>query len=139
MAGVEPAVTKRREMTTRYAIGRWESLWASEPFMGHRIVLDLKTKTVVAGQDKRNGRWSPMQLEHVAYMQQILEETYSDIFENASEFEFATCDTLPDWALLAWDWPRNDDPDEELRAASRPRANPWRGCDSSSQERRRYL
>jgi hypothetical protein len=62
-----------------------------------------------------------MQLEHVAYMQQILEETYSDIFENASEFEFATCDTLPDWALLAWDWPRNDDPNGATSCQPRAR------------------
>jgi hypothetical protein len=66
-----------------------------------------------------------MRLEHVAYMQQILEETFSDIFENPSEFEFALCDTLPDWVSQAWDWPRDDDPDEEIRAASRPRPDPW--------------
>jgi len=77
--------------------------------MSHRIVLDLETKTVVAGQDRSYHRWTPMCLEHVAYMQQILDETFGDIFGDPEQYSFVRVVEAPGWALLAWDWPRDED------------------------------
>lgn len=58
----------------RYAVGEWESLWANEPYMKHRFVLDLESRTVIAGEDRVRRHWRSMRLEHIAYMQQILDE-----------------------------------------------------------------
>ncbi|MEX3937409.1 hypothetical protein AB4Y32_37725 [Paraburkholderia phymatum] len=34
----------------QYAVGRWESLWASDPYMSHRILIDLSARKVIAGR-----------------------------------------------------------------------------------------
>ena len=73
---------------SRYAVGRWESLWASEPYMSHRILIDLGTRKVIAGQDRFRKEWHPMSLRDVEYMQQILDETCNDIFDEPHEYEF---------------------------------------------------
>ncbi len=101
--------------TRRYSVGRWESLWSNEPYMSHRIVLDLETKTVDAGQDRSYHRWTPMCLEHVACMQQILDETFGDIFDDPEQYSFERCDEVPNWALQAWDWPRDERSPDECR------------------------
>ncbi|WP_235516664.1 hypothetical protein [Caballeronia cordobensis] len=46
----------------RYAAGEWESLWASDPYMKHRFVLDLESHTVIAGEDRVRGAWWSMRL-----------------------------------------------------------------------------
>lgn len=97
----------------RYAVGRWESLWPSEPYMSHRIVIDLSTRRVVAGQDRIRKQWHPMSVKDVDYMQQILEETFDDIFDEPVEYDFETVDDPPRWALDAWPWPQIDQADAE--------------------------
>ncbi|TDN58984.1 hypothetical protein B0G77_8168 [Paraburkholderia sp. BL10I2N1] len=62
----------------RYVVGVWESLWPSEPYMKHRILVDLKVRAVIAGEDRAHHCWTAMSVEHLEYMQQILDETYSD-------------------------------------------------------------
>jgi len=64
-------------MTDRYAIGDWTSIWGSEPFLIHRLVLDLQSRCVIAGQDRYRTRRTPMSLADLAYVQQILHETFS--------------------------------------------------------------
>ncbi|TDY16904.1 hypothetical protein B0G81_8040 [Paraburkholderia sp. BL6665CI2N2] len=44
-------------------------------------------------------------------MQQILEETFSDIFEDPHEYGFETVDDPPSWAVQAWPWPRINEDD----------------------------
>jgi len=85
-----------------YAVGRWESLWASEPYMSHRIVIDLSTRKVIAGQDRYRKRWHSMSVRDVDYMQQILDETASNIFDDPREYGFEPVDSPPPWALEAW-------------------------------------
>ncbi|TFE36899.1 hypothetical protein E2553_45545 [Paraburkholderia dipogonis] len=95
----------------RYAVGRWESLWASEPYMSHRFVIDLPTRKVIAGQNRIRKQWHPMSIRHVDYMQQILEETFSAIFEDPHEYGFETVGDPPSWAVQAWPWPRINEDD----------------------------
>jgi hypothetical protein len=94
----------------RYAFGRWASLWPSEPYMSHRIVLDRETRTVVAAQDRRFRCWTSMHEDDRAYMQQIFDETYSHAFEDPVAFALTLADTMPEWATAAWDWPPLKDP-----------------------------
>jgi hypothetical protein len=89
----------------RYAVGEWESLWASEPYMKHRFVLDLESRTVIAGEDRVRRHWWSMRLEHVAYMQQLLDETFDSIWDEPDEFGFVRQDEIPSWATKAWPWP----------------------------------
>ncbi|TCK33300.1 hypothetical protein B0G84_7503 [Paraburkholderia sp. BL8N3] len=77
--------------------------------MSHRIVLDLETKTVVAEQDRSYHRWTPMCLQHVAYMEQILDKTFGDIFGDPEQYSLVRVDEVPTWALQAWDWPRDEE------------------------------
>jgi hypothetical protein len=90
----------------QYAVGRWESLWASDPYMSHRIIIDLSARKVIAGQDRYHKRWHPMSVRDVDYMQQILEETADDIFDEPREHGFELVDHPPAWALEPWPWPR---------------------------------
>ena len=89
----------------RYAVGEWESLWASDPYMKHRFVLDLQSRTVIAGEDRIRGAWWSMRLEHVAYMEQILNETFDLIWDEPEEFGFGRRSEIPLWATQAWPWP----------------------------------
>ena len=89
----------------RYAVGEWESLWASEPYMKHRFVLDLESRTAIAGEDRVRRHWWPMRLEHVAYTQQLLDETFDSIWDEPEEFGFVRQDWIPSWATKAWPWP----------------------------------
>jgi hypothetical protein len=89
----------------RYAVGEWESLWASEPYMKHRFVLDLGSRTAIAGEDRVRRHWWSMRLEHVAYMQQLLDETFDSIWDEPEEFGFVRQDWIPSWATKAWPWP----------------------------------
>jgi hypothetical protein len=89
----------------RYAVGEWESLWASEPYMKHRFVLDLESRTAIAGEDRVRRHWWSMRLEHVAYMQQLLDETFDSIWDEPEEFGFVRQDWIPSWATKAWPWP----------------------------------
>lgn len=85
--------------------------------MSHRIVIDLSARKVIAGRDRYHKRWHPMSVRDVDYMQQILEETADDIFDEPREHGFELVDHPPAWALEAWPWPRiygrTDDGDEE--------------------------
>jgi hypothetical protein len=74
--------------------------------MSHRILIDLIARKVVAGQDRFRKEWHPMSLRDVEYMQQILEETCNDIFDEPHEYDFRVIEDPPHWALEAWPWPR---------------------------------
>jgi hypothetical protein len=89
----------------RYAVGEWDSLWAADPYMKHRFVLDLESRTVIAGEDRIRRRWWSMRLEHVAYMQQILNETFDSIWDEPEESGFVRQADIPSWATNAWPWP----------------------------------
>jgi hypothetical protein len=88
----------------RYAVGLWDSVWPCAPYMSHRIVVDLSAKRVAAGQDRVHGRWQTMSIKSVDYMQQIIDETFPDLFENPHEYQFQSVDDPPQWALEAWPW-----------------------------------
>lgn len=90
----------------RYAVGRWESLWASHPYMSHRILIDLPSRKVIAGEHRYYRQWHSMSLRDLEYMQQILDETYHDIFDEPQEYNFALIDEPPCWAVQPWPWPR---------------------------------
>ena len=95
-------------MTSQYAVGDWASLWASEPFLMHRLVLDLQSKRVIAGQDRYRRRRTPMSVADLAYAQQILDETFDDIWTSPADYEFERENAIPAWALEAWTWPREN-------------------------------
>ena len=97
----------------RYVVGVWESLWPSEPYMSHRILIDLSCRKAIAGQDRIRRQWHAMSVEHVDYMQQNFEETYPDIFDEPGEYGFEYLEAPPSWALAAWPWPRLNEWDEE--------------------------
>ena len=101
----------------RYAVGRWESLWASHPYMSHRILIDLPSRKVIAGEHRYYKAWHSMSLRDLGYMQQILDETCHDIFDEPKEYDFARIDEPPYWATQPWPWPRvaalTDDDDDE--------------------------
>lgn len=93
-------------VTQRYAVGEWDSLWASDPYMKHRFVLDLQSRRVIAGEDRIRRAWWSMRLEHVAYMQQILDETFASIWDEPEEFGFVRQAQIAAWATKAWPWPQ---------------------------------
>jgi len=68
-------------------------------------VLDLQSRTVIAGEDRIRGAWWSMRLEHVAYMEQILNETFDLIWDEPEEFGFGRRSEIPLWATQAWPWP----------------------------------
>lgn len=90
----------------RYAVGVWPSLWACAPHMSHRLLIDLGGKVVMAGQDRIRTAWQPMTIEHVDYMQQIIEENFDHLFDDCTEYGFVYVDEWPQWARSAWPWPR---------------------------------
>jgi hypothetical protein len=67
--------------------------------MSHRILIDLSTKRVVAGRDRMRKRWHAMSVSDVDYMQQIIDETFSDIFDDPREYDFDLVDEPPPWAV----------------------------------------
>ncbi|MGF6265441.1 hypothetical protein OKW49_006434 [Paraburkholderia youngii] len=90
----------------QYAVGRWESLWASHPYMSHRILIDLRARKVAAGEHRYYKAWHYMSMRDLKCMQQILGETFDDIFDDPAEYEFEVVAEPPVWALMAWPWPR---------------------------------
>ncbi|MFM0624633.1 hypothetical protein [Paraburkholderia xenovorans] len=99
-------------MTTashRYVAGYWESLWPSEPYMRHRVLVDMELRAVVAGQDRAHHRWTAKSVEDLGYMQQIPDETYRDFFSDPGTYGFDHVDAFPSWAAKAWPWPQADD------------------------------
>ncbi|MGF6637245.1 hypothetical protein OKW39_004461 [Paraburkholderia sp. MM6662-R1] len=46
----------------RYAVGRWGSLWASQPYMSHRILIDLPARKVIAGEQRFCKEWRYMSI-----------------------------------------------------------------------------
>lgn len=90
----------------RYAVGRWESLWASHPYMSHRILIDLPARKVIAGEHRYYKEWHYMSLPDLEYMQQILNETFDDIFDEPQDYDFKLIDEPPYWAVYPWPWPR---------------------------------
>lgn len=87
----------------RYVVGYWESLWPSEPYMKHRILIDLLARKAVAGQDRIRRQWHAMSVEHVEYMQQIFEETFPDIFDEPHEYGVECIDAPPARTMLPVD------------------------------------
>ena len=92
-------------MTDRYAMGDWTSVWAGEPFLIHRLVLDLQSRCVIAGQDRYRRRRTPMSFADLAYVQEMLDETFDDIWWSPAEYQFELRSDIPAWALEAWTWP----------------------------------
>ena len=74
--------------------------------MSHRVLIDLTARKVIAGQDRFRKQWRPMDIRDAEYMQQILEQTYNDIFDEPNEYDFEVIEDPPQWALEAWPWPR---------------------------------
>ncbi|BAO93110.1 uncharacterized protein BRPE67_FCDS01370 (plasmid) [Caballeronia cordobensis] len=115
----------------RYAVGEWDSLWASDPYMKHRFVLDLESRTVIAGEDRIRGAWWSMRLEHVAYMEQILNETSDAIWDEPEEFGFSRRPEIPTWATRAWPWPplpAVEDVEKMLDSSDLPVERDEHGC-----------
>jgi hypothetical protein len=83
--------------------------------MSHRILIDVSIRRVVAGQDRKRKRWHAMSVEHVDYMQQIIEETFPDLFDDLQEYHFEPVDEPPQWALQAWPWPPLPEYEDDLR------------------------
>jgi hypothetical protein len=52
-----------------------------------------------------------MSVADLAYAQQILDETFDDIWTSPADYEFELESAIPAWALEAWRWPR-ENPDE---------------------------
>jgi hypothetical protein len=69
----------------RYAVSEWDSLWASDPYMKHRFVLDLESRTVIAGEDRIRRHWRSMRLKNVAYMQPIFNAKFDSIWDEPEE------------------------------------------------------
>lgn len=46
-----------------------------------------------------------MSLPHLAYVQQLLDETFDDIWWSPAEYQFELRSDIPAWALEAWTWP----------------------------------
>ncbi|CAD6559470.1 hypothetical protein LMG24235_06685 [Paraburkholderia sabiae] len=82
----------------RYAVGVWPSLWPSEPQMSHRILIDLSLKRVVAGQDRVQKQWRTMNAADFDYMQQIIGESFQDVFDDPHEYGLDLVDEPPPWA-----------------------------------------
>ncbi|MDR6388422.1 hypothetical protein [Paraburkholderia phenoliruptrix] len=94
------------ETRQRYAVGRWESLWASDPYLSHRVLIDLPAREVLAGEHRFRRQWHPMSVRDLECMQQELDETYADIFDAPQEYGFQVIEEPPPWAVRAWPWPR---------------------------------
>jgi hypothetical protein len=47
-----------------------------------------------------------MSLADLAYVQQLLDETFDDIWWSPAEYQFELRSDIPAWALEAWTWPR---------------------------------
>jgi hypothetical protein len=47
-----------------------------------------------------------MRLSDLACMQQTLDETFSDIFDEPQEYGFSVAEEPPYWAVRPWPWPR---------------------------------
>jgi hypothetical protein len=88
--------------------------------MSHRILIDLPARKVFAGEQRYYKAWHSMSLRDLEYMQQILDETYSDIFDEPQQYDFALIDEPPSWAVQPWPWPRvaalTDDDDQDDQA-----------------------
>ncbi|WP_371884031.1 hypothetical protein [Caballeronia sp. S22] len=50
-----------------------------------------------------------MSVADLAYVQQILDETFDDIWTSPREYQFDVKRNVPAWALEAWPWPRAAD------------------------------
>lgn len=77
--------------------------------MRHRVLVDMELKSVIAGQDRAHHRWTTTSVEHLEYMQQILDETDRDFFNDSGSDGFAHVDALPSWAAETWPWSQADD------------------------------
>ncbi len=93
----------------RYAVGNWESLWPCEPYMKHRFVLDRASRTVVAAEDRRLKRWTPMTKADRKYVEQIILETCGWVLDDPSELGLMLTTEVPAWAMAEWPWPREQD------------------------------
>ncbi|MBC8751601.1 hypothetical protein OKW43_008445 [Paraburkholderia sp. WC7.3g] len=89
----------------RYAVGRWGSLWASQPYMSHRILIDLPARKVIAGEHRFCKEWRYMSVRDLECMQQELNEMFDDIFDKPQEYDFEVIDEPPYWALFPRPWP----------------------------------
>jgi hypothetical protein len=105
-------------LAPQYAVGRWESLWASHPYISHRILIDLLARKVVAGEHRYYKAWHYISVRDLSYMQQILDETFDDIFDEPQDYDFSMIEEPPHWAIRPWPGPRvaaliddNDDDD----------------------------
>ncbi|RKR31717.1 hypothetical protein [Paraburkholderia sp. BL17N1] len=74
--------------------------------MSHRILIDLPARKVIAGEHRYYKEWHYMSLPDLEYMQQILNETFDDIFDEPQDYDFNLTDEPPYWAVCPWPWPR---------------------------------
>jgi len=47
-----------------------------------------------------------MSFADLAYVQEMLDETFNDIWSSPAEYQFELRSDIPAWALEAWTWPR---------------------------------
>lgn len=57
-------------------------------------MLNLESRTVIAGENRIRRRWWSMRLEHVAYMQQIPNETFDSIWDEPEEAGFVRTEKI---------------------------------------------
>jgi hypothetical protein len=46
---------------------------------------------------------------HRKYMEQIILETYDEVFDDPTELGLMSTNEIPAWATAAWPWPREQD------------------------------
>ncbi|SEK05943.1 hypothetical protein [Paraburkholderia diazotrophica] len=82
-------------MTGRYLVGRWESPWASDPFLKIRIAVEVDTQSVVTLHHFVDGAWRRFRPDEDAYVRDLVNDEIDAIIECPEEYGLDETDAIP--------------------------------------------
>ena len=80
---------------SKFNIGRWESPWASEPYLGIRVAIEVQRRTIVLLHQFIDQSWIPFTDSDDAYLRALINDEFDDIIGDPESYHMRRADAVP--------------------------------------------
>jgi hypothetical protein len=118
---------------TKFLIGRWESPWASEPYLGIRIAIEVQRLTIVILHQFIDQSWIPFTDSDDAYLRALINDELDDIIRDPESYHMRRADAVP----AAWLYDEAHPDEVDISCPVLPSHSPFENFRRKSGSRRR--
>jgi len=82
-------------MSARYLVGRWESPWASDPFLRVRVAIEIDTRSIVMLHHFVDHAWRRFRPDEDAYLRDLINDEIDAVVACPEDYELNESDAIP--------------------------------------------